>query len=365
MKTIVVNNPAAQFGGALSILKQFIENAKLFDKKNKYYIFTSVLELKSYETENIKILIIPKQKFLKRLYWDYYGLKKYCEKKRINPDLIISLQNTGVIFKDKKQLLYNHQSLIFSEKKWNILKKQERRYWFYKNIYPFFIKFTVNKNTKIIVQSEWMKNKFSYLLRKKQYCGVEVYAPNINLQNYIFKEEKIYINSNEINIFYPASSEILKNHEKIIEILEELRNSYYEVFKKIKVYFTFKENERKDLYRLIKEKKLDKSIIFLGNLNYNTVVNYYKKTNILIFPSIIESFPLPLIEAASLSIPILVNKTYYSKFLKNYNKVEFCNLDTSSKEWCKLFMKLLNNKEKGNFKLNTTSWKEFFINKIL
>ena len=52
MKTIVVNNPAARSGGALTILKQFVENISKYDNDNLYYIIVSLEELKNYEKEN-------------------------------------------------------------------------------------------------------------------------------------------------------------------------------------------------------------------------------------------------------------------------------------------------------------------------
>lgn len=366
MKIIVVNNPVAQFGGALSILRQFIESVNKYDLKNIYYIFTSLEELKKYEKKNIKIVVIKKQRFLGRLYWDYIGLKKYCKKNNINPNLIISLQNTGVLYKGKEQLIYEHQSLIFSDRNWSLFKKQERRYWFYKNIYPFFIKFTINKNTKIITQTLWMKEKFQKLLKNKEYKSIEVYAPNINLDIYKYEEEKIDIDEKKINIFYPASSEILKNHRLILEILKELKRRDINLLKKIRVYFTFDKTERKDLLKIITEEKLEKNIIFLGNLKYNTVINYYKKVDLMIFPSIIESFPLPLIEAATLGVPILAANEIYSKFLKDYEKISYCELQKDLLSWIENFYGILDKKnKKGNFKFKNSGWKDLIEKEVL
>ena len=58
--------------------------------------------------------------------------------------------------------------------------------------------------------------------------------------------------------------------------------------KKINLYLTI---DGKDIF--IENKK----IIFLGNLEKNEVLNFYKKAHYLIYPSYAESFGLPILEA--------------------------------------------------------------------
>ena len=116
-KIIFINATAATEGGALTILKQFLEGISIYSNKNiYYYIFCSLEELKIYKEQNIKIINNIKGKsWLDRIKWDLWGLKKRSEIKDIRADLIISFQNTGVkSFNDIKQLIYLHQSILFS-----------------------------------------------------------------------------------------------------------------------------------------------------------------------------------------------------------------------------------------------------------
>ncbi|MGC8816192.1 MAG: glycosyltransferase, partial [bacterium] len=95
-KIIFVNDPAATSGGALTILRQFLDGInKYSDKTFVYYVFCSLAELKEYENENIKIINdVKAKKWFERIKWDLYGLKKWSKKHNIKADLIISLQNT-------------------------------------------------------------------------------------------------------------------------------------------------------------------------------------------------------------------------------------------------------------------------------
>ncbi|EGT3617575.1 glycosyltransferase family 4 protein, partial [Clostridium perfringens] len=158
-KIIFVNNPAATSGGALSILKQFIEEVALRLGDNVIiYIFCNV-DLSKYNCENVKIVNnIKVKRGFGRISWDLYGLKKWSKQNNIKPDLLISLQNTAIYgFRNITQIVYLHQSIpYYKSKKWNLFKKEERIYWFYRYIYKKIIHFSI-KNNYVVVQTDWMK----------------------------------------------------------------------------------------------------------------------------------------------------------------------------------------------------------------
>lgn len=319
MKTIIVNNPAAKEGGALTILCKFIENIIKFNCKHKFYIFVALDELKRYEKENIKIIVIGKQNCIKRIYWDNYGLKNYLETNRIKPDIFLSLQNTGVNL-DKKiyQILYYHQSIPLYNIQWSLFKKKEQVYWFYKNIYPFFTRQYIRRINKIIVQTSWIKEEFS---KKFKYSKNNIYlmTPPIELPN--IKEVKT-ISKNKFRIFYPASPLIYKNHKLIIEAIIFLNSKIPKLEDKVECVFTFSEHENEYLYSLVVENKLDKLIKFIGKIEYKKVLEYYKSSDLLVFPSYIETLGLPLIEAQHFNLRILaINLPYSREVLKKYKKV--------------------------------------------
>lgn len=83
-RIVLVNATAATEGGALTILKQFLEGISIYSKKNiNYYIFCSLKELEVYESENIKIInSIKGKKWLDRIKWDLYGLKNWSKRRQ-------------------------------------------------------------------------------------------------------------------------------------------------------------------------------------------------------------------------------------------------------------------------------------------
>ncbi|MGL4308360.1 MAG: glycosyltransferase, partial [Cetobacterium sp.] len=294
MKIIVVNNPAAKNGGALTILKEFLE--KIFSLKcnRKFYIIVSLEELKKYETDKVKIIVIEKQGFKDRILWDNLRIKKFLKNKNIIPNLFISLQNTGVnIDKKVPQIVYYHQPLSIVNIKWSILKKEERIYWMYKNIYPFFIRQYLKRVNKIIIQTEWVKKAFTEKFNYSE-KNMVLMKPFINRIDIV--DIKL-IDKQKYRIFYPASPFIYKNHKIIIKALGNLFQERNELSEKIECIFTFSQGENKELDELIKKYNLENIIKLIGKVSYEKVLEWYKSSDLLVFPSYLETFGLPLIEA--------------------------------------------------------------------
>lgn len=79
-KIIFVNATACTSGGVLTILNQFIENIKIYDRKNVYYIFSTKNIYVNLDNINI-ITNIKGKKYLDRIKWDLFGIKGWAKKK--------------------------------------------------------------------------------------------------------------------------------------------------------------------------------------------------------------------------------------------------------------------------------------------
>ena len=375
IKIVFVNATAATEGGALTILRQFLEGIATYSNKNiYYYIFCSLDKLVSYESKNIKIVNnIKGKKWLDRIKWDLFGLKKWSKKKDIRAGLIISFQNTGVrYYRGIKQLIYLHQSIPFTEDiNWDFFNKNERILWFYKNIYKRIIKYSIKDNYYILVQTEWMRNAVINQFGWKP-SKVMVIKPNLvkisieEISNLEFKDRKFHI-------FYPAHKVIYKNHELIIRALRHIKDQKKKIFDNLMIHFTIDDNLGKDrndtIINLIRNLKVNDHIKLEGKLSYETVLSFYKSCNLMLFPSYIESFPLPLIEAASFGIPILAaDMDYAREVMVDYEGVKFLDYK-DAKLWAKNIILLYNNRVryKPYYFNYETSWKDFFklIDKLI
>lgn len=352
-KIIFVNATSCTSGGVLSILNQFVDSINKYDVNNKYYIFTTI-DLKI-ESCNIFVITEIKGKSYKdRLIWDLYGMKKWANKNNINPNLIISLQNTGVRFNDVKQIIYLHQCLPYSEEsKWSILKSDERKLWFYKNIFKIWIEVSIGKRNYIVVQNNWLKNKL--IKRGFLPSNIVVSTPDINSIDLV--DVKGCLN-NRIELFYPAADYKYKNHEIILKAIKILSKNE-EFLRKVDFIFTISKDS--EIYKSARNLGVDKYIKFIGNIKYEDVLIRYKNCTALLFPSYIETVGLPLIECANFGKKILVADCDYSReTLGEYENSKFINYKNEVL-WAKEIEKCVEKYELKPLNIKkSNSWEDVF-----
>jgi len=304
----------AETGGALTILKQYYENA-LQDKQNEWYFVISTPIL--LEQENIKILRFPwiKKSWIYRLYFDLFIAHKIVAE--YNIDEVLSLQNLIIPNINTKQTLYLHQSLPFVEKRYSII--EDYKLWIYQNVISKMIYYSIKRANKVIVQTKWMKEA---CLRKVKVDAEKILInkPNLNIK----VKKHYYIENNKENLFfYPAGGMKYKNHQIIVEAAKKLREQNILNYR---ILFTLNGNENKwikRLYTLVKQLSLP--IDFIGKLKLEEVYDYYSKS-ILLFPSLIETFGLPLLEAKIHGCPIITSDHAFShEILDDYENALFFN----------------------------------------
>lgn len=311
MKIVVFDVPAST-GGALSILTDFYkETISYKNKKIEWHFILSTPEFK--ERRNVKIHNYPwiKKTWFHRLYFDYFYSKKII--KKLNPDKIISLQNT-LIPSNKNQILYVHQAIPFS--KYKIKIRRNFKLWIYQNIISKIIFRSIKKADKIIVQTQWFKDACvtKTNINSNKVIVVNPRVPKIDINEFS-------LDQNPYRFFYPASFELYKNHEVIFEAVKLLKMKNENNFEMI---LTIDEESIKKNKKLFKKyEKYDLPIKYAGQLSHSQVLNFYK-SSVLVFPSYIETFGLPLIEAKkSNSIILVADEPYSREVLENYSNVYF------------------------------------------
>lgn len=296
--TIVIIDFAAVNGGALSVLKEYYYKAVHDETSN--YIFL----LNDYyfdETKNIKIKILRKEKkWFFRLLFDFiYG--RFVIKK-IDAKHIISLQNTMVFGLKVPQTIYLHQSIPFQKiKNFSFFKRNEFKLAIIQHFIGKCIKLSVKKCDNIVVQTRWMKDAVV------SECNVnpdkiKIVVPNI-CNELIPKKTKIKFN----HFFYPTSNEIYKNNDLINRAVDLLNQ---EGIFNFKVEMTLNGDSTQNVKKI-------------GKISRNKVFEKYCNS-ILIFPSYIETFGLPLLEAKKCKTVILAADTLFShEILDDYDDVYF------------------------------------------
>ena len=173
----------------------------------------------------------------------------------------------------------------------------------------------IRNSDEIIVQTPSMKNLITKFLENKITFQNDIWGEydskalkriinynkkvnNKELENYLYNLKK-----NNIVFFYPACYFQHKNHKNLIKAFNLLTHKN---IKSHKLIFTFNQNELKN-----KSITDNKNIIFLGHLNYFDILNTYKFVDYLVFPSLSESYGLPLLEAKINKVKIIASNLRY------------------------------------------------------
>lgn len=317
---ILVYNVAAEYAGALTILKSFYEEVlSCRDKSHKWYFVVSTDELK--ECDNVKIIRVPwaKKSWLHRWWYDKFRAKKLVEQYDI--DLVFSMQNMPIEGVRCQQIVYLQQSLQFSSVRFSLLKREERMYWVRQNIICNLMKKSLKNADSIIVQTKWMQEATKKWLNDTNE-KINVLAPKIHLKDcceeLIEREKGLFV--------YPAGDGIHKNHRLIIkacEILKEMGVAH-------RVLFTLDINESyyaNKLYLEVKQKGLN--IDFVGLLSNEEIMRLYKKAT-LVFPSYLETFGLPLLESkVSGGLVLCSDLPFAHEILDDYSNAYFFDMNNA------------------------------------
>ena len=295
-RKIVVNDIAASSGGALTVLLEFYEAVKRCTADAEWIFILSEKYIE--ETEKIKVVLLPKVKrHINRLVFEYCSGAKIIN--RYKPDVYFSLQNTTIRGCIGKTITYVHQSLPFQDKKtYSYFKRDEFDMAVIQKILGRVIKQSIKKSDLVIVQTKWMEKAVKQECKVQNVLQIYPAFPNVP-----YKAE--YRNTN--TFFYPTSNAAYKNNDVLLQAQKHLNNEGINT----KVILT---NDG-----CIDEKNIE----FIGRIEKDEVYKYYSKS-CLVFPSYIETFGYPLVEARMEGSIILASDTEFShELLEDYVNAYF------------------------------------------
>lgn len=351
LSTILVNATALRTGGALTILRQFVEFVS--SSSHNYVIFVYP-NISLPHQDNCEFIQIDKTSWFRRVLWDSFGVNRWINNCQREVSIVISLQNTS-IRTNLKQIVYLHQALPYHQYSWNILKKNEIKLFLYTKFYKFFINAFMKDKDVIIVQSNWLKkiieNEHGNLI-------VKVFRPSVEklLPEYDLLAHNVPAILDTKFLFYPSSFFSYKNHLFLLDVIDKVR------IEKFSLVVTFKKGENNEFDNRVIALGLEEKIYYSGYLSKTEIVMFYDKSHAVIFPSEIETFGLPLLEAAGIGKKLIcADLAYAHDVIDGYHGVEFVESKNITK-WRDALLACLKNERMSfsEFTQNSESWSDFF-----
>lgn len=295
---IAVIDVAAEYGGALSVLQDFvkyIDGDDDFCKNNTWVLYTSIpLNLKNEKASN-RVISNVKKSWLNRLLWEQFEIKAEIEKERI--DLVISLQNTALKKGDYKQIVFFHNVLLLEPRnKYSLLRKLERKYAIYTRLISPYTLHGLRKADYILCQTETVKMG---LKKKVPEVSIWVAQPNIDIE----QKYKDTATPPIKGLIYPTSATPFKRVEEVIECVKLHKEWFVESDFKILLTLSGEENAySNELYK--RSIEVQDVIKFIGIQSRPKLLDLYRQYGLIIC-SELESFSLPFVEAGYIGTPIV------------------------------------------------------------
>ena len=291
MAKLILYAPNVHTGGGKSLLLPLLKVLKSYDCK---LILDTRLENIADQSNTI---LKVKPTFMSR-YKAEVVLKKSCKK----GDIVLCFHSLPPIFKnDAKVLVYFHNKhligsrrLILNETPRVIFRLTLERilaWLFYKNVDEYFVQ-----------TSTMMKNFEFYYSKKMSKVSIFSYTDS---NSYLNTKRNI---DKDLDFIYVSEGPMHKNHLMLIKAWVLLAKEG--LFPKLTLTLS-SDNHLiiNDINKNIKMHKI--KIENLGYIDANKVLKLYSNAKALIFPSLMESFGLPLIEAKFIGLPILASELDY------------------------------------------------------
>jgi len=288
---IVVNDIAASVGGALTILESFHRYVRDCDQDNEW-VFLLGSDLLD-DSPHIRSVVMPdvKSSWLRRLVFDLISGRRLIAS--LKPDAVFSLQNTYTYGVRCPQVVYVHQPLPFQQtKNFSLWRRQERPWAIYQHVIGAIIKQSIRHADHVFVQTEWMREAIL-----EQVCiandRVESVLPDLDdLSAYKF-EGTLDAGA----FFYPTASAPYKNNGCVYAACRLL-------LQRGVVGFT--------VTMTTDPPAPEPNVNPIGRVPRGQVLEMLSRTT-LIFPSLMETYGLPLAEARALDALVLAADLPYAR----------------------------------------------------
>tara|TARA_E500000178_G_C17004007_1_gene747192 strand:+ start:1213 stop:2247 length:1035 start_codon:yes stop_codon:yes gene_type:complete len=288
-KSHIIFSPGVHTGGGLVLLKAALVN---FPKNLPLILFLDIRISKLINIpENAKVFWINPNLFSRILFeWKLFRITT-------ENTILLSFTSLPPLFRNKGYVIVFHQnSILLQDTTLKVFSKIKEFKFILKRLYSKIYKKNINE---YIVQTPSME----VLLKK-------FYDSKINVRVIPFAENlsSTKLNDNRGGFLYIADGNAHKNHNNLLEAWSLLGKNGF----KPKLFLTLSENDKlllKKIEYLCLVEGLE--IYNIDKNNRHDILDIYKSSEALIFPSLYESFGLPLIEASQMGLPILASELDY------------------------------------------------------
>jgi glycosyltransferase involved in cell wall biosynthesis len=290
---------------------ELIKNLQEIDHENEYFIFVKPDEDNTVlkETANFKIIALEGGSYP---MWEQFALPKAA--KKYGCQLLHCTSNTAPIYCSIPLVTTLHDIIYMESSYLKILTGSATPYQKFGNLYrKLVVPRVVKKSKKIITVSHFEKKRIGEFFQLKDdnrltavYNGVSShFKPVTNDAELKRVKEKYHLPDRYF--FFLGNTDPKKNTRGTLQAFSNFLKQTGADFKL--VMLDYDKTELEKILEEIGDKELINKIVLTGYVINTDLPAIYSQSNIFLYPSLRESFGIPMLEAMACGVPVITSGT--------------------------------------------------------
>jgi len=313
---VVISGVSFSEMGPLSVLKDALR-VLAEQHSDDYELIAIVHRSALFDIPGIKFLEYPevKSSWLRRLKFEYLDLHRLSE--QLRPYLWLSMHDISPRVTATMQAVYCHNPAPFFRLRFQDLRL-DWKFALFTLFYGYLYGINLRRNKWVIVQQDWLRQAFR---RRYGIDRIIVAHPEERAAHASAAWNGKKSEGRNYCFFYPCFPRVFKNVESLLlaaELLEKNGQSSFEL------WLTFDGSENRYAAELVKRFALLKRVKFLGLLKREEVFERYGAADCLVFPSLLETWGMPISECKTFHKPMLLaDLPYAHETVGDYDQAVF------------------------------------------
>lgn len=318
---IVVSAVNFSEGGPLTILRDCLTSARTcLDPATE--IVALVHRAGLIDIPGIRLIEFPaaKSSWLRRIDLEYRGFRRLS--RELRPDFWLSLHDVSPRLNGERQAVYCHNPVAFFQPTLRDIRLDPTLLAF-RLVYSFFYRFNIHSNETVVVQQQWLREEFR---RRFGVRRVIVAHPDVaDLPQPVPGEHPDDI----LSLFYPTVPRGFKNVELLCEALAALPTA---LPRRPMLLVTIDGSENRYARYIVDRFGHLPDVRFIGRQGRAAMTQLYADCDVLLFPSRLETWGLPITEAKQFDKPMIVaDEPYARETVGDYRQAAFLPSDDAGR----------------------------------
>ncbi len=314
-KLLIVSAVNIIQGGTLTILIESLDAAAEY-LSDEWNIVAIVHDVQLIKNPRVQLVAFPdsKRSWLRRVIFEWWYVGRWS--KNLKVDLWLSLHDITPRVRAKRQAVYCHNPSPFYRLSFReaIL---DPKFMLFNLFYKYLYRINMHRNFAVVVQQDWLRVAFRNIYNHRNIIVAHPVQPRISLHSEVNRNKTIFL--------YPTLSRFFKNIEVLCQAAASLPDQIQD---QIEIRLTIDGSESWYARNLKHSFGHVKALRFIGRQNRSEMAMQYSQCDVVLFPSKLETWGLPISEAKTLGKALLVaDLPYAHETVGTYSLVSFLHPD--------------------------------------